>query len=1529
LEEVDDRVFEQEKVQGFAALTTQGIYHGKIDLDLINSDTKQSPILRAEYIDYNSRTFSLDPNRRKRKSYPVSVMATRYHILALYERYESAPDVVVLQIPSDLCRLSTSADILGDSIEITDSVVSQELRVYGDFDEDATALGFAYCPTDREKIYVYTSDAEQIKLINVNSEDADMWECYLDRALQYKEQKQRLEFTNEFHVQNDSRLWVATKLRERGYEYYFEQAVRLSSSSIPKKEMSIMSFAQYYIDTCQYDLAASKYVELQSAFDLQEKKFKVQRALFAQFEQVCETFMEIDQGSALRKYLSLTLDNVQQLRTDEKSMSEQERQEKEKSRKETDAIPPNEKYLVLWISELYLEEFDQFLEKKKMITKYITRKFDIKSKTKLCMDTTNTLYSYGEHGENAMKRMNEVIAESDALKEEMVSFFTVKRIYLDAELIFQLISSHGQLAKELIYMEKVVEKRNLQFEFEDRARQDEEERKKAIDQDRAPPPKREKDFPDVKDWSVVIVDSLVSRGEDRYNFARAIGDKATVISFEMMEAMQRATIRVKAQKKASAEVPVSPRVREIKEVKEEEAVISDTAFTILADLCGAESSDLFCRYSPFIICHEIEKLVKIFLIKNVQVIDPVYILPAIFKYVNNYMQEDANTIWTSVFEMEMGEIAEKIIEFLNKKDKKELPRISFPAILGLDKYIKLEDKAVKEKKRFKLVRKPSPIILLKYLLDWCINIQEVKDEAIHNALLYLPYHQLKGNIAAGSFVGTSAEGRTIIQIKIEQKPEGRRRNVNMASLQDTPTYDVKGSTFKITLEGSKSIKNQMEARLRIDVQEVASSSGVIRLQSFEIDSGLITASEYTRILDGERVECGFEFDCKITGDTPFKGGIVEGGQLGVLFENKSIVQVTMEGVIKLVAASEQSPTTEQEQAVLYASVDYPHGAFKVPLIAGGFTGTLTDTVLKSSGLAQGQYGPNDFNPIGFLTGTLRVTTIGDRRTIVAYVEGQLVNDTYKGQIRKRPGKPRGEENVHYQGVLVDIKLKPTIAEGIQHIFMKYLFDTENGEKTMSYDTQFAMRLFAEWGNAQAKALLCKIMEGHLGGELKGPILGFRDEAVLYAMRTNMGVFTEQVRNDRILQLARDYYNRLVNNRERPDDILNSFAKKVGPETNKELESFDPLEAKLSLARLYATEDSAERKPGQGEMNDDDRRKMCLKLAKLYLDEVDKQKDPEASANAAKTLIKIFNSTSVIELPDLVPLFPGTMYLEPEHLTLESGDTVKSINKANNRDLARYSLLTLDIDEFKDSAIDVHLNQRQCNAAGNCKIAKELLKRKKSSNQAKREDRQYEDAELNEQSRNFIVFPCKHVFHYDCLRRMVERLSKFSPMVKLELYRNQQLMLALNKKAEQWKLKLQEIESFSLFANSAELESTKRVVMFQLLLRFLKRIKLQGQEKEIVTRECPYCGSLMVNTVGKSLTHGIDEDETVTRMLAGLTPHHDIPIKHPVIPPIDESQQVQKQKVYTGAIDIEPEEIARDVPFKLQMKFSQPPQRKLL
>jgi hypothetical protein len=163
LVEVDDRVFEQERVQGFVTLTStnlhklanilaQGIYHGKIDLDLINSDTKVTPIARAEYIDYNSRTLSLDPNKRRRKSYPVSVMATRYHLLALYENSNSSttPDVVVLQIPPDLCRLSVSSDVLGDSIEMTDSIVSQELKVYGEFDEEARALGFAYCPSDKE-----------------------------------------------------------------------------------------------------------------------------------------------------------------------------------------------------------------------------------------------------------------------------------------------------------------------------------------------------------------------------------------------------------------------------------------------------------------------------------------------------------------------------------------------------------------------------------------------------------------------------------------------------------------------------------------------------------------------------------------------------------------------------------------------------------------------------------------------------------------------------------------------------------------------------------------------------------------------------------------------------------------------------------------------------------------------------------------------------------------------------------------------------------------------------------------------------------------------------------------------------------------------------------------------------------------------------------------------------------------------------------------------------------------------------------
>jgi hypothetical protein len=110
--------------------------------------------------------------------------------------------------------------------------------------------------------------------------------------------------------------------------------------------------------------------------------------------------------------------------------------------------------------------------------------------------------------------------------------------------------------------------------------------------------------------------------------------------------------------------------------KENDFIISDTAFNILNDLCGQESSDLFYRYSPFIIRHEVEKLVKIFLVKDKTIIDPVLILPAIFKYVDDYMQENGNELWTSVFEMEMGEIAEKIVAFLNKKDKKELPRIS-------------------------------------------------------------------------------------------------------------------------------------------------------------------------------------------------------------------------------------------------------------------------------------------------------------------------------------------------------------------------------------------------------------------------------------------------------------------------------------------------------------------------------------------------------------------------------------------------------------------------------------------------------------------------------------------------------------------------------------------------------------------------------------------------------------------------------------------------------------------------------------
>jgi hypothetical protein len=74
-----------------------------------------------------------------------------------------------------------------------------------------------------------------------------------------------------------------------------------------------------------------------------------------------------------------------------------------------------------------LEEFDQLLERKKMITKYITRKYDPNSQIKLHMDSIDTLHSYGEKGEVSIKRMEEMVEQCDALKEEMVMFFDSKR----------------------------------------------------------------------------------------------------------------------------------------------------------------------------------------------------------------------------------------------------------------------------------------------------------------------------------------------------------------------------------------------------------------------------------------------------------------------------------------------------------------------------------------------------------------------------------------------------------------------------------------------------------------------------------------------------------------------------------------------------------------------------------------------------------------------------------------------------------------------------------------------------------------------------------------------------------------------------------------------------------------------------------------------------------------------------------------------------------------------------------------------
>jgi hypothetical protein len=84
-------------------------------------------------------------------------------------------------------------------------------------------------------------------------------------------------------------------------------------------------------------------------------------------------------------------------------------------------------------------------------------------------------------------------------------------------------------------MDKVADR--LKTAFQKRNDEYEAEKKKALERDMPVPPKLENDFPEIKDWSVLVVDSLASRGEDRFNFAKAIGDKATVLSFEMMEAM--------------------------------------------------------------------------------------------------------------------------------------------------------------------------------------------------------------------------------------------------------------------------------------------------------------------------------------------------------------------------------------------------------------------------------------------------------------------------------------------------------------------------------------------------------------------------------------------------------------------------------------------------------------------------------------------------------------------------------------------------------------------------------------------------------------------------------------------------------------------------------------------------------------------------------------------------------------------------------------------------------------------------------
>jgi hypothetical protein len=397
--------------------------------------------------------------------------------------------------------------------------------------------------------------------------------------------------------------------------------------------------------------------------------------------------------------------------------------------------------------------------------------------------------------------------------------------------------------------------------------------------------------------------------------------------------------------------------------------------------------------------------------------------------------------------------------------------LDFPSILELDKYIKPEDKNLvnaKEKKRFKLVRKPSPIILLKYLLDWCIEKQEVKDEAIHNALLYLPYHHLKGNIATGTFVGTVAEGgKTTIEIKVEKDlDENDVKSANRQSAQDSNTYGVKGTRFKMALEGSRgsayNIGGHLKATLEVVPPTVGTSVAYLHAFSIDVKNDTISESQYMQVLAGENMEVtGLKFKCKIAGDTPFKGSSVDSGTISIRFEDRQITQISMVGTIKLTQSesNEKPPVTDGEKAVLYVTVSYKdkNSSFKLPTIAGSFKGTITDVLLTNTRLQYLDSKSQEYAPVGDFSGIMHVKTIGDKKSIETYIKGTLQENVLTAKIMKRPPEMTSKmtlmeelDEEHYQGVMVNINLNPAIAEGIQHMFMKYLFDIENGEKVLLF-----------------------------------------------------------------------------------------------------------------------------------------------------------------------------------------------------------------------------------------------------------------------------------------------------------------------------------------------------------------------------------------------------------------------------------------------------------------------------------------------